>query len=101
MNHIFTKLDTKKIVIELLNTFEKANFDYYSRAYLESQKGTFCVSFGNCQLDDSNIITIYIDKAPHEFYFTHEHSNIAEAHHEAINLFKQILDFYFIYLKQT
>jgi uncharacterized protein YnzC (UPF0291/DUF896 family) len=41
MNNIFTKLDTKKIVIELLNAFEKANFDYYSRAYLESRKGTF------------------------------------------------------------
>ncbi|QUY38297.1 MULTISPECIES: hypothetical protein [Acinetobacter] len=58
MNNIFTKLDTKKIVIELLNAFEKANFDYYSRAYLESPKGTFCVSFGNCQMQDANIITI-------------------------------------------
>ena len=101
MGNIFTKLDTKKIVIELLNTFEKANFDYYSRAYLESSKGTFCVSFGNCELATANIITIYIDKEPHEFYFTHEHTNIVEAHHEAISLFKQILDFYFIYLKQT
>jgi len=97
----FSKLETKLIVQSLLESLPFAKFKPLERsgAYLDSNKKTFYVSFGNCSMDTANIITIYINKAPHEFYFTSEHSNAETAHYEAINIFRKIIDFYFNYLK--
>jgi|SRR5690606_23147605 len=99
----FSKLETKLIVRNLLESLPFAKFKplNYAGAYLDSNKKTFYVSFGNCSIDAANIITIFINKAPHEFYFTSEHSNAETAHYEAINIFRKIIDFYFNYLKSN
>ena len=99
MNTKFSHLETKLIIRDLLETVPFATFasPYRSGAYLISNKKSFYVSFGNCDIGTANIITIFINKAPYEFYFTSEHGKAETAYFEALSIFQKIIEYYFQY----